>query len=107
MGNSNRKNFLFFTSEGFTFDSNNKKIENMQILGDGFGNDILEAFKNFRNEQKYLEDFSFKNIMAIQTVGVLLKIKSKAQQKLNNAMNKRNTTLFFQLSEKKFQLSNL
>ena len=68
MANSNRKNFLFFTREGFTFDSNNKKIENMQILGDGFGNDILEAFKNFKNEQKYLKDFSFKNVMAVQTV---------------------------------------
>lgn len=73
MANLTKKNFLFFTSEGFTFDSNNKRIENMQILGDGFGNDILEAFKNFRNEQKYLKDFSFKNIMAIQTVGDVIR----------------------------------
>ena len=73
MSNSTRKNFLFFTSEGLTFDDNNKKIENMQILGDGFGNDILEAFKNFKNEQKYLKDFSFKNVMAIQTVGDVIR----------------------------------
>ena len=26
------RNYLFFTSEGFTFDSNNKEIQNMQIL---------------------------------------------------------------------------
>jgi hypothetical protein len=45
---STRKNFLFFTDDGFTFDCNNKKIENMQILGDGFGEDIFEAFKNFK-----------------------------------------------------------
>ena len=73
MANLTKKTFLFFTSEGFTFDGNNKKIENMQILGDGFGNDILEAFKNFKNEQKYLKDFSFKNIMAIQTVGDVIR----------------------------------
>ena len=73
MANSRKKNFLFFTSEGFTYDDNNKKIENMQILGDGFGNDIFEAFKNFRNDQKYLENFSFKNVMAVQTVGDVIR----------------------------------
>lgn len=73
MGNSNRKNFLFFTKDGFTYDCNNKKIENMQILGDGFGDDILEAFKNFKNEQKYLRDFRFKNVMAIQTIGNVIR----------------------------------
>lgn len=73
MSNSTRKNFLFFTSEGLTFDDNNKKIENMQILCDGFGDDILEAFKNFKNEQKYLKDFSFKNVMAIQKVADVIR----------------------------------
>ena len=73
MENLTRKNFLFFTTEGLTFDDNNKKIENMQILGDGFGDDILEAFKNFKNEQKYLKNFSFKNVMAIQTVGDVIR----------------------------------
>ena len=73
MGNSNRKNFLFFTSEGFTYDSNNKKIENMQILGDATGKDVLEAFKNFKINQPYLKNFSFTNVMAIQTVGYVIR----------------------------------
>ena len=73
MGNSNRKNFLFFTSEGFTSDSNNKKIENMQILGDATGKDVLEAFKNFKINQPYLKNFSFTNVMAIQTVGYVIR----------------------------------
>ena len=72
MENLTKKNFLFFTSDGFTFDCNNKKIENMQILGDGFGEDIFEAFKNFKSEQSYLKDFTFKNVMAIQTVGEVI-----------------------------------
>lgn len=67
--NSTRKNFIFFTKDGFTLDIDNKEISNMQILGDGFGKDIFEAFKNFKIEHKYLKDFSFKNVMAIQTVG--------------------------------------
>ena len=44
----------------------------MQILGDGFGKDIFEAFKNFKIEHGYLKDFSFKNVMAIQTVGEVM-----------------------------------
>lgn len=67
------KNYLFFTNEGFTYDSNNKEIQNMQILGDGFGNDVLQAFSNFKINQPYLKDFSFKNVMAIQTIGDVIR----------------------------------
>ena len=73
MENLTKKNFLFFTSDGFTFDGNNKKIENMQILGDGFGEDIFEAFKTFKSEQAYLKDFTFKNLMTIQTIGDVIR----------------------------------
>ncbi len=45
----------------------------MQILGDGFGEDIFEAFKNFKKEQAYLKDFTFKNVMAIQTIGDVIR----------------------------------
>ena len=70
--NTNRKKIIFFTKDGFTFDIDNKEISNMQILGDGFGKDIFEAFKNFKIEHRYLKDFSFKNVMAIQTVGEVI-----------------------------------
>ena len=73
MGNLTTKNFLFFTSEAFIFDSNNTETQNMHIVRDGLRNDILEAFKNFKNEQKYLKDFSFKNVMAIQTIGDVIR----------------------------------
>ena len=63
------KNFLFFTNEGFTYDSKNKEIHNMQILGDGLGKNLDEAFINFKTNQPYLKDFTFNNVMAIQTVG--------------------------------------
>ena len=67
------KNYLFFTNEGFTYDSKNKEIHNMQILGDATGKDILEAFKNFKINQPYLKNFSFKNVMAIQTIGDVIR----------------------------------
>ena len=73
MGNSIKKTFLFFTSEGFTYDPNNKEIENMQILGDATGKDVLEAFKNFKMNQSYLRNFTFLNVMAIQTVGEVIR----------------------------------
>ena len=63
------KNFLFFTNEGFTFDPNNKKITNMQILGHGEGKDILEAFKHFRINQSYLKEFAFKEVIALEYIG--------------------------------------
>ena len=46
MANSNRKNFLFFTKEGFTSDSKNKDIQNMQILGNQFGNSLYDKSRN-------------------------------------------------------------
>lgn len=63
------KNFLFFTDEGFTYDPNEKIIENLQILGTGEGNDVLEAFKDFKTNQSYLKEFTFKEVIALEYVG--------------------------------------
>ena len=63
------KNFIFITDEGFTYDPNEKEIENFQILGTGEGNDVLEAFKNFKINQSYLSEFAFKELIALEYVG--------------------------------------
>ena len=63
------KKFLFFTIEGFTFDPHHKELHNMQILGDGSGEDVLEAFTSFKHNQDYLLGSSFKEIIAVQYVG--------------------------------------
>jgi len=63
------KSFIFFTDEGFTQDPNDKEIANMQILGTGNGNEILEAFKNFKDNQSYLSEFSFKEVIALEYIG--------------------------------------
>jgi hypothetical protein len=63
------KSFLFFTKEGFTTDSNNKVISNMQILGSADGDTILEAFKSFKLHQSYLSSYTFKEVIALEYVG--------------------------------------
>jgi hypothetical protein len=63
------KSFLFLTKEGFTFDPNNTPISNMQILGSADGDTILEAFKNFKHHQAYLQEFAYKEVIALEFVG--------------------------------------
>lgn len=63
------KNYLFYTSEGYTYDSLHNEADNMQILGHGVGKNINEAFNHFKQNQSYLSKQAFNNVMAIQTVG--------------------------------------
>lgn len=63
------KNYLFLTKEGFTFNPHRKRIENMQVLGTGVGNDIIEAFHSFKYHQSYLVNQSYKKVIAIEYVG--------------------------------------
>jgi hypothetical protein len=67
------KEFIFFTTEGFTFDSNNKPISNMQILGSAEGIDIIEAFQNFKHHQSYLSNYAFKKVFAQECVGEFIR----------------------------------
>ncbi len=63
------KEFIFFTTEGFTVDPNDKEIENMQILGSSEGVDILEAFKIFKQTHSYLKEYAFTSVIAQECVG--------------------------------------
>jgi hypothetical protein len=68
------KEYIFFTTDGFTYDKNHKKITNMQILGSAEGVDILEAFKNFKISHSYLlGDYEFKEVIANEIVGGFIK----------------------------------
>ena len=68
------KEFIFFTTDGFTYDTNHKEIQNMQILGSAEGEDILEAFKNFKISHSYLvSDYEFKDVIANEIVGGFIK----------------------------------
>ena len=66
------KHYIFFTQEGNTFDPFDQEVSNMQILGTGDGGEILEAFKNFKNNQSYLLKYSFKEVLALEYVGEII-----------------------------------
>ncbi len=60
-----------------------------------------EARNNFKGWTKEGLDF------LLSCSEILPEIENNARQKLNSTSIKRNSTLIFSLSEKKFQLSNL
>lgn len=63
------KQFLFFTREGSTFDPLNKPVSNLQILGDSRGENVNEAFIDFKKNQSYLSEYAFKRVIAIEYIG--------------------------------------
>ena len=69
MANTTKKNFLFFSKDGFTYDKSNRLTNNMQLLGSGMGKNINEAFNDFKKNQSYLLSFDYENVMAVKTVG--------------------------------------
>jgi len=66
------KHYIFFTREGSTYDPLEKDVSNMQILGTGKGEDILEAFQNFKHNQSYLLEYAFKEILALEYIGEII-----------------------------------
>ena len=62
------KNYLFYTQEGFTYDNSHNQTNNMQLLGNGRGKNLNEAFENFKENQSYLLCFDYENVIAIRTV---------------------------------------
>ena len=68
MANSTKKNFLFFSKDGYTYDKSHNQTNNMLLLGSGMGKSINEAFNDFKKNQSYLLTFDYENLMAVQTV---------------------------------------
>ncbi|MCT7553647.1 hypothetical protein [Aliarcobacter butzleri] len=62
------KNYIFYTQEGFTYDKSHNLTHNIQLLGNGKGNAIDEAFKNFKDEQSYLLHQDYDKVIAVQIV---------------------------------------
>ena len=68
MGKSNKKDFLFFSKDGFTYDKSHKITNNIQLFGSGKGENINEAFEDFKKNQSYLLSYNYENVIAIQTI---------------------------------------
>lgn len=68
------KEFIFITTDGFTYDQNHKEIHNMQILGSAEGVDVLEAFKNFKSTHSYLlTDYDYKELIAQEIISEFIR----------------------------------
>lgn len=61
--------YVFYTTDWFTQDLKNKHIENCQILGFAKGKNVSEAYNNLLLENNYLKNYSFNNILAMETNG--------------------------------------
>ena len=46
--------FIFYTTEGFTQDANGDDIENCQVIGRAFGDDMDDARNNLLNPNRSL-----------------------------------------------------
>lgn len=51
--------FIFYTTEGFTQDANGDDIENCQVIGRAFGDDMDDVRNNLLKENPWIEEHSF------------------------------------------------
>lgn len=66
--------YVFYTTDGYTEDMNNKSIENCQILGFANGNNIKVAYNNFLLENSYLRNYTYNNVLALEVKGTSVEI---------------------------------
>lgn len=80
------KSFIFITNEGFTFqpgsDSSGPDIDNCQVIGFSKGVNMEDAFRNLVNENRYLLETSFDEV-----IGYELKDTKEKSFQLNNFRN--------------------
>jgi len=66
-------NYIFLTKEGYTFQPDSAMsepdIENLQVIGFGAGKDSEAAFENFKNENQYIKNTSFKEVFSYKLDG--------------------------------------
>lgn len=64
------KNYIFITTEGYTFSPNSKSpepdIENCQVLGFSSGENEFKAFENFQREYSYLNETTFNEVVCYE-----------------------------------------
>ena len=64
------KNYIFLTSEGYTFQPNSEgalpDVENLQALGFAEGKSQEEAFRNLIEDNAWIKETSFREIFCYQ-----------------------------------------
>ena len=59
------KEYIFFTTEGFTQAPDGKDIENSQMLGRSYGKDKHDALQNLLKENPWIEQRGFDSCKVI------------------------------------------
>lgn len=64
------KNYIFITSEGYTFSPNNTNsesdVENCQVLGFEKGKNAEEAFNNLKTNNSFLNVLGFNEVISYE-----------------------------------------
>lgn len=53
------KEYIFYTTEGFTQAPDGEDIENCQVLGRAYGNDLYDALHNLVKENPWIKQRGF------------------------------------------------
>lgn len=53
------KEYIFYTTEGYTISPNDENVDNCQVLGRAKGNDVEEAQQNLLKENPRIEQYGF------------------------------------------------
>lgn len=51
--------FIFYTTEGLTQDPEGEDVDNCQVIGRAFGNDMDDARNNLIKENPWIEEYDF------------------------------------------------
>lgn len=63
------KKYLFYTTDGYTQDTEFKDTENCQMLGISMGENIMQAYSNLINANNYILGHNYNNILGYEIVG--------------------------------------
>lgn len=63
------KHYIFYTSDGDTYDNSGKEIENCQVVGWEKGKNPKEAFCVLIKNNPFLKDFDFETCVCQEIIG--------------------------------------
>ena len=74
------KKYIFYTTDGYTFDSEFNEVENCQLLGFGVGRNIREAFVFLQKNEQYMQNKKYENIIACEIIAEPIRFINKYEE---------------------------
>ena len=63
------KNYMFYTTDGYTQDTNLNETENCQLLGFASGQNINEAYNSLIKDNNYILEHHWQNVTGYEVIG--------------------------------------